>query len=259
MTNKFRLLVFVILSQILLLLSSCHISRRINGVDGQPGADGISQTNRVKGDGNIVLQNRNITEIFDKVEVNKGIELILTQSERKSVSVETDENLQAVITTTVENGTLMVTSNAPYNTKESVIVRVSLSQISGLRSSSGATVKSTNTLRTDSLMVDSSSGSNVAIDVEADFISLESSSGSTVKVGGKATKVETTSSSGSSILAGKLIANEVLSQTSSGSTSIVHPVESLIAKASSGSQVKYYNIPRNLEKKESSGGSISKE
>lgn len=259
MTKRFRSLMFVVLSQILLLLSSCHISRGINGVDGQPGTDGISQTKRVKGDGNIVLQNRNITESFDKFEVNKGIELILTQSENKSVSVETDENLQAVITTTVENGTLMVTSNAPFNANKGVIVRVSLSQISGLKSSSGSSVKSTNTLKTKSLIVDSSSGSNVAIDVDAEFISLESSSGSTIKMGGKAVKLETTSSSGSSILAGKLIANEVLSQTSSGSTTVVHPVESLIAKASSGSQVKYYNIPKNLEKKESSGGSISKE
>lgn len=259
MTKSFRLLAFFILGSTLISLNSCHITKGVDGVAGERGADGFSQTNKIRGDGNIVLQSRNIAEIFEKIEVSKGIQLILTQSEKSAVSVETDENLQAVITTTVENGTMIITSNAPFSTNEGVIVHASIPQINGLKSSSGASVKSTNTLKTKSLIVDSSSGSNVTIDVDTDFISLESSSGSTIKVGGKAIKVETESSSGSSILAGKLIANEVISQTSSGSTTIVNPVESLIAKASSGSEVKYYNVPKNLEKKESSGGSISKE
>ncbi len=259
MTKSFRILAFLIFVPTLLLLNSCHITKGVDGVDGEYGNSATSENKRVIGNGNIIIKNRNIVESYEKIEVNKGINLIVTQSDKNDLTVETDENIQAIITTTVENGTLIISANAPFKTDESPTVHVNVSQVSGLISSSGSSIKSTNPLKSKSLKLDSSSGSEMVLDVETDFIAIESSSGSSIKVGGKAAKVETDSSSGSSILAGKLIAGEVISQTSSGSTTIVNPVESLIAKASSGSQVKYYSVPKNLEKKESSGGSISKE
>ncbi len=75
---------------------------------------------------------------------------------------------------------------------------------------------------------------------------------------GKALEVTTASSSGSSIEAEKLLANEVTSQSTSGSSSIVSPIVSLKAHASSGSSIEYAKTPKNLAIEESSGGGVSK-
>jgi hypothetical protein len=210
-----------------------------------------------KGNGKIVKQTRKITEKYDKIEVNRGIALIVTQNDIASVEVETDENIQSLITTKVENGVLIVSSKESFNTADSPKVSVSLPVISSLKSSSGATITNGNTIKTTSLIVDSSSGSEIILDVEADYISMESTSGSEITVSGKALKAETSSSSGSDIDAGKLMANEVFSQVSSGSSTKVYPILILKGKASSGGDIKYKNIPKNIEKEENSGGNIS--
>ena len=212
-----------------------------------------------KGNGNITTQTRSISEKFDKIHVDSGIDLIVSQEDVTTVTVETDENIQSIITTKVENGVLIISSDSSYETNRSPEVRVNLPLINSLKSSSGSTITSGNTLKSTSLTVISSTGSEIEIDVEADYISLESSSGSEITSTGKALKVETSSSSGSSINAGDLKANEVFAQTSSGSSTTVFPILSLKAKASSGSDVSYKNIPKNIEKEESSGGSVSKE
>ena len=80
-----------------------------------------------------------------------------------------------------------------------------------------------------------------------------------MNIEGKALKLYTDSSSGSSIDANNLLANEVNSQSSSGSSTNVHPISSLNAKASSGSSINYNTNPKNVKVDESSGGSISKD
>ena len=211
-----------------------------------------------KGDGNVTTQTRSIAENFEKIEVNSGLDVIVTQNDATSVTVEIDENLQSYITTKVVNGVLIVSTSGQFNSTEDPVIRVNLPVISGLKSTSGATLKSGNTLKTTSLKVESTSGSEIQLDVEADYISMESTSGSDIEVTGKALKVETSSTSGSDIDAGKLIANEVFSQSSSGSSTKVHPVLILKGKATSGSDIEYLNVPKKLEKEENSGGSVSK-
>ena len=244
MKPKYSYFKQILLSCIIVIsLTSCRYSVDFDGVEGN---------------GNITIETRTVAEKFEKIHVSTGIEVIVSQNDVVSISVETDENIQSLITTTVENGVLVIGTNEFYNTDKSPIVRVSLPIITGLKASSGGTISSNNVLKSTTLNVDASSGSEIALDVEADFISLESSSGSEITAAGKALKVETSSSSGSEVNAEKLLANDIFSQTSSGSNTTVHPILSLKAKASSGGDITYKNIPKNIEKEESSGGSITK-
>lgn len=242
--KKYIYLKQILLCCVLLIsVTSCRYSMDFNGVEGN---------------GNVTTETRTVSENFEKIHVSTGIEVIVSQNDVASISVETDENIQKLITTKVENGVLVIGSEDFYSTENGPIVRISLPVITGLKASSGATIKSQSTLKSTSLIVDSSSGSEIALDVETDFISLESSSGSEITASGKALKVETASSSGSDIDAKQLMANDIFSQSSSGSTTSVYPILNLKAKASSGGDIKYQNVPKTLEKEESSGGSISK-
>jgi len=236
---------FIVTAIMALLFSSCGHS--------------INLGTGIKGSGNITTETRTVNEDFKKIEVSHGIKVIVEQSDNKSITVEADENLQQHIITKIENGVLTIESDEGYNATETPIVKVKMPLTNGLSTSSGSEITSIGALITENIDVESSSGSRINITVEADAIKMESTSGSSIEVGGKALKAETSSSSGSTIDAKKLMANEVVSQTSSGSNTSVYPIVKLDAKASSGSNVSYHKIPKTVLKEESSGGSVSQE
>ena len=213
--------------------------------------------NGIDGSGNVITEKRNINTPFTKIDASTGVEVIVEQGATTEVEVEVDDNLMEHIVTRVENGTLIVKIDGNINTMESAIVRVSTKTIEGLESSSGATVRSKNTLKGTILALKSSSGSTINTDLEYEKVSSESTSGSEIKLSGKALTLDTKSSSGSEIDAKDLAANEITAQSTSGSNTTVNPIVLLNAKASSGSSIDYVKEPKKVIKEETSGGSVS--
>lgn len=211
----------------------------------------------IKGSGNITTETRTITEDFKKIEVNYGIEVIVEQSDNKSIVVKADDNLQKHITTKVVNGVLKVSSDHGYNSTTTPTVTVQMPIINGLEATAGSQITSKNTIVSTLLAVKSSSGSEINLSVEADDISAESTSGSTIGLRGKALKLDTSSSSGSNINAKNLMANQVDAQATSGSSTDISPIVTMKAKASSGSSINYHKTPKTISKEETSGGSVS--
>ena len=211
----------------------------------------------IDGSGNVVTEKRNITTPFTKISASTGVEVIVDQSETIEVEVEVDDNLMEHIVTKVENGTLIIKIDGNINTMESAIVRVSTKTIEGLESTSGASIRSKNSLKGANLMVKTSSGATIITDLEYEKVSSESTSGSEIKLSGKALALDTKSSSGSEIDAKDLAANEITAQSTSGSNTTVNPIVLLNAKASSGSSIDYIKEPKKVIKEETSGGSVS--
>ena len=232
----------IVISFIAILFGSCNLNWNFG--------DGI------KGNGKVTSEVRNISENFESIKVSQGIEVILTQSNDKLISVEIDENIQKHIITKVENGILIVKADENYNTSKSPRVTIKMPIVSGLKASSAAEISSTNILKSNNIEIDASSGSEINIDVESENISLETSSGSEITANGKAISLQTHASSGSNIDAHELMANEIIATASSGSDIDVFPILSLKAKASSGANISYHKTPKNITIAESSGGSV---
>ena len=235
---------FILVALTALFLSSCNQSVNWNSIEGS---------------GNVTTEKRNIEGNFTNVEVNSGIDLIIEQSEITEIIVEADDNLQEHITTTIENGTLIISCDKnllmDLTAKK---VRVRMPVIEALEATSSSTITTANTLMGENIRIHSSSAAMVEVNLEADTIICDSSSGSDITINGKALELKTTASSGSEINADKLFANDVSADVSSGASISVHPIVSLIAKASSGGDVTYTVEPKSIEKNTSSGGSISK-
>lgn len=228
-----------------LLFSSCHIK------DIQIG-DGID------GNGNVTRQTRKV-EHFSKIEANRGLNVIIEQSDSYFVEVEADDNLQSHITANVENGTLVITTDENIDKATAKNIHVKVPSLTSIEASSGSSVTTNGVYKGTEIKLKNSSGSETDVNLEFDSISCESSSGSSITVKGKALKLETDSSSGSEINAQDLLVNEVDSESTSGSSTEVHPLVSLKGKASSGSSINYGGSPKTVVKEESSGGSVSKE
>ena len=229
-----------------LLLSSCHVRdlRLGNGIDGN---------------GNVIKQNRNVETNFTKVDVSRGLVVIVEQSNTNFVEVEADENLQSHITTKVENGTLFITTDEDIDEASAKTIYVKLPVLSEITISSGSSVNSKNVLTGTDISVKTSSGSEADLNLEYDAIKSKASSGSSINLKGKALTLDTDTSSGSSFEAKNLLVNDVVAEASSGSSIEVHRILKLTGKASSGSSISYDSSPKTVTKSESSGGSVSKD
>lgn len=212
----------------------------------------------IKGSGKTTTDVRAVNQKFENLMVTNGIKVIIEQSNSLSIKVEADDNIIDQIETRIENNKLIIESNENYSSSIQPIVYVKMNTITSLNADSGSQIESSNILKTEKLMVNCSSGSQINLSVEADSLSLESSEGSSITAKGKALIAETLSSSGSNIIAKDLFANTIKANASSGSSTSVYPIVKLDAKSSSGSSIDYYNAPKELIKYESSGGSISK-
>ena len=213
----------------------------------------------IDGNGNVTRETRSVGTNFSKIDVNRGLNVTLEQSDTYFVEVEADENLQSHITVKVENETLVITTDENIDEAKAKNIRVKMPSLTNIEASSGSSVTTSSAFKGTEIVVKNSSGSESNINLEYDKINCKASSGSEIVLKGKALDLNTDSSSGSSIDAKDLLVNNVVSEASSGSSTDVHPGISLKGKSSSGSSISYDSAPKTIVKEESSGGSVSKE
>lgn len=211
----------------------------------------------VVGSKNVTTETRTFDKDFTGIKVSQGIEVQLTQDNEVSFSAEMDDNLQEHLVTEVKDDILKIYFDTNIRKRKSSTVYLTMPNIHTIKTTSGADVFGTRTLHTDDLTIDSSSGSQVKVDVEAKSIDSESSSGSDIEIEGSCDYFSANSSSGSKIDADDLRAKEVVAEASSGANIDVFASESINAKASSGGSIDVDGEPKNKTIKKSSGGHVS--
>ena len=214
--------------------------------------------NRVDGNRHVVTQKRKISEDFTRVKVSSGIDLYIKQGERNTLRVEADENLHDIIITEVKNGRLRIYSEKNIWRAKAKKVYLTVTDIDELKATSGSDAYSENTLRVQDFELSVSSGADANITVEADNLTTSASSGADLRVAGKANRHYSNASSGSSIKAYSLKSKDVTVKVSSGADINIYASESINARASSGGDIDYRGNPETVNKKTSSGGSVSK-
>jgi len=212
----------------------------------------------VKGNGNVQTEVRNINESFSSIHVSRGLDVYLTQSDNQSIEVEADENLLDIIVVEVENDELKITTTDNIANSKAQKVMVSFKDISGITSTSGSDVYSTNTITAEELKLKTTSGSDMEIDVNVQSLVCSSTSGSDLEVSGKTSKLNAEATSGSDINAGDLLAENSTVKASSGASITVNSSKALTAKANSGGDITYYGNPEKLDTSEGVSGGINK-
>ena len=217
----------------------------------------IEAFNGIKGDRNVVTENRKITEDFTAIRTSTGLDVNITQENQNAVTVEADENLQSLIVTEVENGVLKIYSEKNIWSAKSKKVHVSIKTLNSLKASSGSDVRTVKKIQSEEISIGASSGASVRMTVVANSIATNTSSGATIRVSGSADNHAAKASSGSSIKAYDLISKNVIVNVSSGANIDIHASEKIEARASSGGDIDYKGTPKKVLRRSSSGGSIS--
>ncbi|WP_088323071.1 head GIN domain-containing protein [Polaribacter tangerinus] len=214
--------------------------------------------NGIRGNGNIVTEERKPSAPFSGIKVSAGIDLYITQGNKNKIIVEADENLQKLIKTSISDGILKIYTEENIWKSSARKVYVTLQELSLLKASSGSDVYSENTINTNEISISASSGADINISIAAENVSTSASSGSDIKISGNAINHATKASSGSSIDAYKLESKNVIARVSSGADINVTATEKIEANASSGGDIDFDGSPSKINKKTSSGGSVSK-
>ncbi len=210
----------------------------------------------VRGNGVVVSEQRPLNESYNAIEVSRGIDVFLTQSNTPSITVQADENIQELIITKVENGTLKIYIDKSSHHVASKKVIVNFDSVESISASSGSYVISTNTLKIPNIDISSSSGSQMKLTVDAQHINSSSSSGSDLTLEGNSKNFVGNSSTGSELDASKLISEYCETKASSGSDLSVNCLEAFNANASSGAHIKNHESSIKTTVKSSSGGHI---
>lgn len=242
MTTLIKFIVATVLS---LMLLSCNFDMNLNS--------------GVRGNGNVITTDRNISASFTSIKATEGLDVYLTQSDIESISVEADENLHDLILTEVEDGVLRIHTKENIGRASSKRVNVSFKDISSITSTSGSDVYSTNTITAERLDLKSTSGSDMTLDVNTSILNCKSTSGSDLRLSGKTIKLYAEATSGSDIKAADLSAESSEVKATSGADITVNTSKALTARATSGGDIRYYGNPETVDKSDSSSGSIKQQ
>ena len=213
----------------------------------------------VKGNGNVVKEDRIISDNFNSIEVSRGMDVYLTQGNTVGILVEADENLHDIIITEVEYNILKIYADENISSSKAKKVFVNFKDIQNIKSTSGSDVYSTNLIKTESIKLSTTSGSDMELELEADVIECESTSGSDLRLAGTANKLYAKATSGSDIKARDLRVGYCKASATSGAGITLNASEELYAKATSGGDIKYYGNPEKITKKDGTSGNISKQ
>ncbi|WP_027381210.1 DUF4252 domain-containing protein [Chryseobacterium daeguense] len=224
-------------------------------------------------------ETRNVGE-FSGIQVSTGVNVVFKQESPANIKVIADADKLQYIITKVDNGVLKVyvDNKGQKNLKfKNISVNVSSPRMDNIKTSSGATFTTINSVNENNLEIDASSGSvvkgkfNIAnstkveatsgtslkVEVNSKNLDFKGSSGSDTNIGGQAGTAVFDISSGALCKAENFRANHVRAESTSGASLSVNAVEKLDVKASSGGLIKYKGNPEiTSDISKMSGGSL---
>jgi hypothetical protein len=219
----------------------------------------VDMFNRVNGNRNVVTEDRSTKENFTKIKVSTGLDLYISQGTKNQITVEADENLQDIITTEVNDGILKIYSEKNIWRAKARKIYVTIKNIEAITATSGSDVYTNETLKVNNLNISATSGADIHISVDADTVKTTATSGSEIEVSGVSNNHTSKATSGASIDAYQLRSKNVTARVTSGADINVYASESIDAKATSGGDIDFKGSPEKVNKKTSSGGSVSAE
>ncbi len=209
----------------------------------------------VYGDGNVVKKEREAGS-FTGIRVSTGIDVFLTQSGKKSIEVEADENLHEYIMTKVEGDILHVYTEANIREAKMKRVYVTMDKITSLSTTSAGDLIGETPVRTDNLELNVSSAGDIKLEVYAETIEIDISSSGDMTLSGEVDMLEGDLSSAGDLNAYNLKVREADLDVSSAGDADVYVTERLRARASSAGDINYKGSPKYLDAHSSSAGGI---
>ena len=225
-----------------LLFSSCNIN--YNGLE------------TVLPQGAVVKKEIVLDADFTKIKASNSVNVIVSQNNTCSATIEAHENLQKHILVEVKDQTLIIKKDKNFGPNSIANVYVSLPNLEAVKATSASNVKSNTLLKSNDLTITASSAATIELETVTKNLEIKASSASEVFLTGKTIELTMKSSSAAEVETEKLVSKNANVAVSSGATAKITALNNVSATASSGAQILYNANTEQILSKTSSGGSI---
>ena len=200
---------------------------------------GYSQT---KGNGNVVTEERN-TGDFTSIKLTCSADLYISQGST-SVSVKTDENLQELIETTVEDGVLVIgVKGRGFRSVRALEVRVSLPTLIKLKNSGSGDITFKGIFKANDLYIGISGSGDLDADFDVTNLELKvNGSGDSEITGVRGTFKVSNSGSGDLEAEGLKLENCYLKNSGSGDLELSGKTNNLTVTIAGSGDLDAYNL-----------------
>ena len=134
---------------------------------------------QLKGNGNVQTQTRNVSG-YTGIDVSGGFAVEITQGSNEGVRLEAEENLLDNIRTEVKNGVLHIYNDKSLSSTKGMKAYITIKELNKIDISGGVKVVGNSTFKTNTMVLDLSGASKVALMVEAKQIKADMSGASKV-------------------------------------------------------------------------------
>ena len=197
---------------------------------------------KAKGNKKVTKETR-IIEPFTGIDVGGAFNVYLTQQEKTSLIVSSDENLLERISTEVRGQTLYIKSDDIKNAT-SLNIYLSTPSISELEVSGAASLIGENTLSGESLVIQASGAARVELDLEVNDLTTKSSGAAYLKLSGKANYHHIAASGASDVKAGKLETIKSTADASGAANITLNASEEAVGETSGAGSVNILGNPK---------------
>jgi len=202
---------------------------------------GCSQV-KVKGEGPVTQQTRQV-EPFTKLSIYGNIKVEYTSGSETYVSVEAQQNLLDLITTTSVKGSLDLKTKGNLTTKEDIKVFITAPSLVEIDLSGNTQFIATNNLQVEKLQLSANGNTKVDLELNASEMTLEASGKSKVNLKGFSDEFRADVSGDSDLNAMQLATIKARVDGSGNSNIRLHVKKELKAEVSGSSKITYKGDP----------------
>jgi uncharacterized protein YxeA len=210
----------------------------------------------IEGSGNIVSETHE-AQAFNDIEVKGNIEVYLTQGDKHSIMVYTDDNLKEYIKTDIHRDQLVISLGKRIKGTEKPRVYIEFSDLENLNASAGAIVFAEEAIQGEELSIDLRSGAESHLNLVFEKADIDITTGAEATIKGSVEMLIADIATGSTLNAKNFHAVNCSVNSKSGSQSTVYVSGQLNAMASSGGHVVYTGNPSQKSYTTSGGGIIT--
>jgi hypothetical protein len=209
--------------------------------------------NVVRGSGRLVTESRQIQGV-ERISFTSSGTLILTQGDRESLTVETDENVMRYVKTEVQGGTLTLgTKSGAIVSPTRLTFTLTVKDLDGITATGSGDVGAER-FDADRLAIETTGSGGVRIDdLTARDLSVRITGSGDVDLAGQAREQEVTLTGSGTYRAADLRSERATVKTTGSGGATVWVAESLDARTTGSGSIEYHGTPRTSAKSTGSG------
>jgi hypothetical protein len=208
----------------------------------------------VEGSGKIITEEREVAG-FNKIHLKGSGKVVLTQAEKQSLQIKTDDNIMPLIETTV-NGKKLTISHGKHRLRPtSFEVFITVENLEGVSISGSGDVSGSSRFASNTFYTDISGSGDIDLEVETGRLTSAIAGSGSINLSGMADSFDASISGSGKINALDLDAKDVSVAISGSGDCRISASESLDARISGSGDVYYRGQPK-IDAKISGSGSL---